>query len=108
VYAPDGAVLRRGNPRGLDAWLRDPAGGEAERLGPREAAAEGLWTGLRHLPGVDLPAYLARFPAVDRAGVLARARRQVARGNLELVGDRLRVAAGRWLWHDDVAADLLG
>lgn len=106
MYAGDGAVVRRGNPRGLDAWLADPRG-EHEDLSPLAAAVEGLWTGLRYLPGLDLAAYLARFPAVDRAFVAARTRRQVERGNLELGPDRLRVAPGRWLWHDAIAADLL-
>ena len=41
------------------------------------------------------------------AELLTIARRQIARGNLELQGDVLRVAPGRWLWHDAIAADLL-
>jgi oxygen-independent coproporphyrinogen-3 oxidase len=71
------------------------------------AAAEGLWTGLRHLPGLDLAAFLRRFPAVDAGWIAARTRRQRDRGNLELGADVLRVAPGRWLWHDAIAADLL-
>ena len=52
--------------------------------------------------------FLARFPAVDRAWIEARTRRQVALGNLAFAGRLLRVAPGRWLWHDAIAADLLG
>ncbi len=108
VYSADGSVTRRGNLRGLPAWQADPAKpGEMDPQDPAGAAAEGLWTGLRHLPGLDLAAFLARFPAVDRAWIDARTRKQVARGNLEFEGGLLRVAAGRWLWHDAVAADLL-
>ncbi|HEY0135388.1 MAG TPA: coproporphyrinogen-III oxidase family protein, partial [Nannocystis sp.] len=108
VYAADGSVTRRGNLRGLPAWQADPATpAEIDPQDPTAAAAEGLWTGLRHLPGLDLAAFLARFPAVDRAWIEGRTRKQVARGNLELAGGVLRVAAGRWMWHDAIAADLL-
>ncbi|MCY1053885.1 coproporphyrinogen-III oxidase family protein [Nannocystis sp. SCPEA4] len=109
-YFADGAVLRRGNLRGLPAWVNDPGTpAEAERLTPEAAATEGLWTGLRDLRGLDVAAYLRRFPAVTRAWVEARVRRQVTRGNLEWAdeGRVLRIAPGRWYWHDAVAADLL-
>ena len=108
VYAGDGSVIRRGNHRGLAPWSADPGiAGELDPQTPLAAAAEGLWTGLRHLPGLDLAAFLARFPAVDRAWIAARTQRQVARGNLELGDASLRVAPDRWLWHDSIAADLL-
>ncbi len=108
VYAADGSLTRRGNLRGLPAWREHPGrAAEIDPQDPRAAAAEGLWTGLRHLPGLELAAYLARFPAVDRAWIDARTRKQVARGNLEYSATHLRVAAGRWLWHDAIAADLL-
>ncbi len=107
TYAADGSVRRRGNRRGVDVWLADPSAGESEQLDAHAAAVEGLWTGLRFLPGIDLAAYLRRFPAVDAGWVAARTRRQRDRGNLELGADVLRVAPGRWLWHDAIAADLL-
>ena len=108
VYAGDGSVRRRGNLRGLPAWTAGPGeAAEHDPQGPVAAASEGLWTGLRHLPGLKIADFLARFPAVDRAWIAARTRRQVARGNLELGEDLLRVAPGRWLWHDAIAADLL-
>lgn len=107
-FAADGAVERRGNRRGLAAWLADPSAAEVERLDAHAAAVEGLWTGLRYLPGIALADYLVRFPAVDRGWIEARTRRQRDRGNLELGPDVLRVAPGRWLWHDAIAADLLG
>ncbi len=107
-FAPGGAVRRRGNPRGLAAWAAaEPP--EEEALGAREAAVEGLWVGLRRLAGVDVDAYLRRFAAVDRAFVERRCARQVGLGNLEWSADGrvLRVAPGRWLWHDTIGADLL-
>lgn len=108
VYADDGALVRRGNRRGLAAWLADPASpGELDRLDALAAATEGLWTGIRHLPGLAVAEFLRRFPAVDRAWIEARTRRQIGLGNLVLT-DTLRVAPGRWMWHDAIAADLLG
>jgi oxygen-independent coproporphyrinogen-3 oxidase len=53
-------------------------------------------------------AFLARFPAVDRAWIEARTRRQSRAATSSSRGDTLRVAPGRWLWHDSIAADLLG
>ena len=103
----DGSLVRRGNRRGLTGWLADPASpGEVDVQDPVAAASEGLWTGIRHLPGLDVAAFLRRFPAVDRAWIESRTRRQIGLGNLELA-DTLRVAPGRWLWHDAIAADLL-
>jgi oxygen-independent coproporphyrinogen-3 oxidase len=103
----DGAVERRVNARGLEAWL---AGGQAERehLDGDRAAGEGLWLGLRRLAGVDVERFLAKF-AVDRGWLEARVRRQVELGNLCWEGDGrvLRVGDGRWLWHDTIAVGLL-
>ncbi|MCB9568447.1 MAG: coproporphyrinogen III oxidase family protein [Myxococcales bacterium] len=108
-HGVDGALVRASNPRGLDAWL---AGGapEVDRLEPREAAIEGLWVGLRRLDGIDVERYLGRFPAVDRCWLEERVGRQIGRGNLEWAeaGRVLRVAPGRWFWHDSIAGDLLG
>jgi oxygen-independent coproporphyrinogen III oxidase len=108
-YERDGAVERRTNPRGLPRWRSDPlAGVQVERLDPVAAAAEGLWLALRALDGVDPAAFVRRFPAVDDAWLRARVAGQLARGNLEATAQGiLRVAAGRWLWHDEIGADLL-
>ncbi len=108
-YEADGAVWRRTNPRGLARWQAEPAAaGAEERLSSRRAAAEGLWVGLRVLTGFEEERYLARFAAVDAAWLRARTAAQIARGNLSREEGRLRVAEGRWLWHDDICADLLG
>lgn len=109
-YFADGSVLRRGNVRGVSRWLEAPGvAGESERLGPEEAAIEGLWTGLRDLRGFAVDNYLRRFPNVSREWIARRVRRQVERGNLcwTEAGTRLQIAPGRWYWHDSIAADLL-
>lgn len=102
-----GQVERCSNPRGLERW----AAGESpsvEHLEGERAAAEGLWLGLRYLRGFDVDAFLARFE-VDRAWLDDRVARQLRLGNLEWSdqGARLRVARGRWLWHDSIAIELL-
>lgn len=110
-FGADGSVRRRGNRRGLAAWLEDPAApGEAETLDPEAAAIEGLWTGLRDLRGLDVAAYLGRFPGATRAWIEARARVSLARGDLRFTaeGTRLQVTPGRWLVHDAISAELLG
>ncbi|MFO7564424.1 MAG: coproporphyrinogen-III oxidase family protein [Enhygromyxa sp.] len=108
-----GAVVeRRSNPRGLEPWVESLVGSEApilERLEGTQAAAEGLWLGLRRLRGLPVGAFLARF-GVERSWLEARIARQLRLGNLEWAdeGARLRVAPGRWLWHDTIAVDVLG
>jgi oxygen-independent coproporphyrinogen-3 oxidase len=108
-YAPDGTVTRRTNRRGVAAWTQRPGEpADAETLPPAAAAAEGLWIGLRALDGIEVDRFLARFSAVDRSWVEERTRRQVERGNLRWEGPgRLRVAPGRWLFHDTIALDLV-
>jgi oxygen-independent coproporphyrinogen-3 oxidase len=100
---------RRTNRRGLASWLA-AAGGEpaVETLGRERAAAEGLWLALRRLDGLEVDALCARF-GVERAWVEARVQRQLEIGNLEWCegGARLRVAPGRWLWHDTIALDAI-
>ncbi len=110
-FTPEGGVLRRGNQRGFETWLLDPARpATEERLEPRAAAIEGLWTGLRVLPGIVVDDYLDRFRgAIDRDWLERRVEPERRRGNLQWVesGAVLRVAPGRWLWHDSICANLL-
>jgi oxygen-independent coproporphyrinogen-3 oxidase len=100
-------VERRHNPRGLAAWVAGAAP-ELEQQQGTQAAAEGLWLGLRRLRGLDVAAFSTRF-GVDRPWLEARIARQRQLGNLEWTDDGagLRVAEGRWLWHDTIAVDLL-
>jgi oxygen-independent coproporphyrinogen-3 oxidase len=119
-HATDGSVERRTNARGFARWRADPGAGPepgdaapgaptSERLDPVAAAAEGLWLGLRALEGVDVAAFLRRFPAVDEAWLRARTAGPVERGNLERTAEGiLRVARDRWLWHDEIGVALLG
>ncbi|MFV8753704.1 coproporphyrinogen-III oxidase family protein [Nannocystaceae bacterium ST9] len=106
-------VQRRRNRRGLERWLADPGEPEEpiDRLAGEVAAGEALWLALRRLDGLAVEPWLARFGVgfgVDRGWLRARTDKQVRLGNLEWVGAALlRVAPGRWLWHDDIAADLL-
>lgn len=108
-YSASGAVTRRTNARGFSTWVAAPVlGAQIEALNPLQAAIEGLWTGLRVLTGLDPAAFGRRFGAVDEEWMRARAAPSVARGNLEWMPDgRLRVAPGRWLWHDEIGAALL-
>ncbi len=105
----EASVVRRSNPRGLEAWL----GGERpthECLEGDQAAGEGLWLGLRRLDGVEVEVYLARF-CRDRPWLEVRVARQIALGNLEWRQrdgtELLRVAPGRWLFHDTIAQAVL-
>src|SRR5690606_34332739 len=107
-----GRVVRRTNPRGFRVWSQSSAPAALEVLEGEYAAAEGLWTGLRCLEGVDCAPesrFFERFPQVEPAWIIARTAGEVARGNLEWrnEGRVLRVAPSRWLWHDDIGAAVL-
>lgn len=100
-------VRRRTNARGSAWWDSGPC--VIEELTADETAAEALWLGLRLLQGVDLEQLERLMPQLDRARVVAQTRRQVEIGNLvwEDDGRRIRVADGRWLFHDEIGADIL-
>lgn len=109
-----GKVERRANPRGLEAWLR----GEApalERLDGEAAAAEALWLALRQLDGVAMAELMARHPSLGSDWWSAKIAPGIVQGNLEIErspagtagSGRIRVAPGRWLFHDTIAAQLL-
>ncbi len=107
-YHPDGSVERRSNARGLDRWAADPMAGDEERLAPRAAAAEGLWLGLRRLEGIEVRDFLRRFgAAVDEAWLRRTLDRSIVRGNVQWTDGLLRVHPDRWLWHDEIGADLM-
>ena len=56
---------------------------------------------------MGLYSFDAGTPLTAGTWIAARTDKQRARGNLELGEQVLRVAPGRWLWHDSIAADLL-
>lgn len=97
-------VTRRANPRGADWWAGEDA--TLEVLESESAAREALWLSLRLLEGVEIDPFLGRVRR-DRGWLDLRLARAQARGNVSLSGGRMRVAAGRWMHHDDIAADVL-
>jgi len=99
-----GGVERRSNARGARWWQGEAP--SVERLDAEERAREALWLALRLLQGVEIDPFLRRIDR-DLAWLEARTARARARGNVALHGGRLRVAEGRWLHHDDIAADVL-
>lgn len=105
-YREDGSVVRRTNARGFAAWAGAGAPHD-EVLDGRRAAAEGLWLALRTFDGLDLDAFLRRFGQVDAPWIERRTAARIASGDLVLAGRQLRVADGRWLVFDGIAADLL-
>lgn len=99
-----GAILRSSNARGNAWWAGEAPGTEA--LDAEAAAREALWLSLRLLEGVEIDPFLARVGR-DRAWLEERTARARVRGNIDLGEGRMRVAPGRWLHHDDIAADVL-
>ncbi len=100
----DGTILRSSNARGAAWWAGE--GPVSETLDAESTAREALWLSLRLLEGVEIDPFLARVHR-DRGWLEERTARARARGNIDLGGGRLRVAPGRWLHHDDIAADVL-
>lgn len=102
-HARDG-VTRSTNPRGAGWWEGEAAA--PEFLATEDAAREALWLSLRLLQGVEIEPFLRRVQR-DRAWLDTRTARVRARGNVTVDGGRMRVAPGRWMHHDDIAADVL-
>ncbi len=100
----EGGLTRRSNARGADWWAGQSA--SVEVLESETAAREALWLSLRLLDGVEVEPFLRRVGR-DRAWLEVRTARAQARGNVTLGGGRMRVAPGRWMHHDDIAADVL-
>lgn len=103
---------RSWNERDLDAYLaaaeegRSPVVGE-ERLDRATAAFEAIALGLRRVDGLSRAAYAAEFgddPVAEHPDAVAT---QVARGLLEVDGDRLRLSASGRLLANEVLVALL-
>jgi oxygen-independent coproporphyrinogen-3 oxidase len=77
-----------------------------EALDAEDTIREALMLGLRTREGVDLQALEARVARDPRAGRERALSRRLARGDVELVQERLRVPEERWLMLDGIVADL--
>ncbi len=98
------AVVRTTNPRGQAWWDGHPP--QRETLSGEACAREALWLALRRLQGVKIEGLLTRIGR-DRAWLEARVAKSLSRGNIRLTEGTIAVAPGRWLHHDDIAADVL-
>jgi len=78
----------------------------SEPLDADDLIHEALMLGLRTAEGLDLAALRARTGVDPRAGRTRAIERRLARGDLVLEGERMRVPAQRWLMLDGIVADL--
>jgi oxygen-independent coproporphyrinogen-3 oxidase len=79
---------------------------EVEELGPDEIIREALMLGLRTVDGMNLVATETRAGRDPKTGREREIERAVETGNLEQVGDWLRVPRDRWLKLDGIVRDL--
>jgi len=79
---------------------------EVEELGPKEIIREALMLGLRTIDGVNLSETETRAGQELQAGREREIERAIETGNLEQVGDWLRVPQDRWLKLDGIVRDL--
>ncbi|MBW2374378.1 MAG: radical SAM family heme chaperone HemW [Deltaproteobacteria bacterium] len=79
---------------------------EVEELGPDEIIREALMLGLRTVDGMNLVATEMRAGQDPKAGREREIERAIDKGNLEQVGDWLRVPHDRWLKLDGIVRDL--
>jgi len=79
---------------------------EVEELGPEEIIREALMLGLRTVDGMNLSETETRAGRDPQAGREREIEGAIETGNLEQVGDWLRVPQGRWLKLDGIVRDL--
>jgi oxygen-independent coproporphyrinogen-3 oxidase len=79
---------------------------EVEELGPDEIIREALMLGLRTVDGMNLVATETRAGRDPKTGREHEIERAVETGNLEQIGDWLRVPQDRWLKLDGIVRDL--
>jgi len=77
-----------------------------EALSAEDVIREALMLGLRTREGVDLAALAGRVNRDPRRGRERQIEKHIARGQLSLEDDVLRVPASRWLLLDGIVADL--
>lgn len=100
-------VRNQPNPRAyLEAESLEALCSETEALDGQALVREALLLGLRTERGVDL-AFTAERAGLDPLKGREKAlERQLARGNVELIGQHLRVPRARWLHLDSITTDL--
>ena len=79
---------------------------EVEELGPEEIIREALMLGLRTVDGMNLSETETRAGRDPQAGREREIEGAIETGNLEQVGDWLRVPQDRWLKLDGIVRDL--
>lgn len=91
-----------------ERYLADPARAVVfeEELGPDDRVREALMLGLRTREGVAFGAVRERTGRDPRAGRERAIERRVARGDLEVDDEGMRVPPARWLHLDGIVADL--
>ncbi len=110
----DGGQGRHGrryrNHPDADRYAQRCAGSEVEvfeeALSAEDVVREALMLGLRTREGVDLSALEERVQLNPRRGRETQIAKHVARGQLRLEGNTMRVPAARWLLLDGIVADL--
>jgi oxygen-independent coproporphyrinogen-3 oxidase len=85
---------------------QDTLEAEVEKLGPEEIIREALMLGLRTIDGMNLAATATRAGRDPKAGRERELERAIEKGNLNRVGDWLRVPQDRWLKLDGIVRDL--
>lgn len=93
--------LRRYNPSNIAEWMR--TGAMIEEETDTERLNDRIMTALRTSAGLNL----SDFSDDDASGILERAARHIAIGNIAQTDCRLRIPEHRWLVSDAIICDIL-
>jgi oxygen-independent coproporphyrinogen-3 oxidase len=108
----DGSGWRFANPRATATYLRaahgarGPAPVHVERRAPNDLENEAVWLGLRTVDGVDRAVHRRRYGRDVLDGREAAVAACVRAGWLTVSDERVALAAGGWLFADEVATRL--